>query len=68
MGVYMANKEILDYIPKNEFYGFDHLMLELIKQKKPAKVKMFSVYWMDIGRPDDYEKAIKDMEENRIPY
>lgn len=68
MGVYMANKEILDYIPKNEFYGFDHLMLDLIKHAKPAKVKVFSGYWMDIGRPDDYEKATKDMEENRIPY
>ncbi len=60
MGVYMANKRILDYIPENQFYGFDHLMLDLIKQNLPATVKIHSGYWLDIGRPDDYEKACND--------
>jgi len=62
MGVYMASKDILDYIPENQFYGFDHLMLDLIKAKKPATVKVHSGYWLDIGRPDDYEKACEDFE------
>jgi NDP-sugar pyrophosphorylase family protein len=60
MGVYMANKRILDYIPENQFYGFDHLMLDLITLKLPATVKIHSGYWLDIGRPDDYEKACND--------
>lgn len=60
MGVYMANKRILDYIPENQFYGFDHLMLDLITQNLPATVKIHSGYWLDIGRPDDYEKACND--------
>lgn len=62
MGVYMANKQILDYIPENQFYGFDHLMLDLIIAKNPATVKVHSGYWLDIGRPDDYEKACEDFE------
>jgi len=66
MGVYMANKKILDYIPADQFYGFDHLMLDLIKQAHPATVKVHSGYWLDIGRPDDYEKACNDYEENKI--
>lgn len=66
MGVYMANKKILDYIPENQLYGFDHLMLDLIKFKNPATVKVHSGYWLDIGRPDDYEKACNDFEENKI--
>jgi len=61
MGVYMANKQILDYIPSNAFYGFDHLMLDLIKAKNPASVKIHKGYWLDIGRPDDYEKACEDV-------
>ncbi len=68
MGVYMGSKEILDFIPENQFYGFDHLMLDLIKHDKPATVKVFSGYWMDIGRPDDYEKACDDLAENRIVF
>lgn len=60
MGVYMANKQILDIIPVDEFYGFDHLMLDLIKVNNPAVVKVHHGYWLDIGRPDDYEKACED--------
>jgi NDP-sugar pyrophosphorylase family protein len=63
MGIYMVNKNILDYIPNDTFFGFDHLMYKLIEMKKPAKVFEYSGFWLDIGRPDDYEIAnnkIKD--------
>jgi NDP-sugar pyrophosphorylase family protein len=66
MGVYMANNKILNYIPDNQLYGFDHLMLDLIKFNEPASVKVHNGYWLDIGRPDDYEKACNDFEENKI--
>ncbi len=60
MGVYMLNRNVLSYIPENQFYGFDHLMLDLIKNNNPASVRIHSGYWLDIGRPDDYEKACND--------
>ena len=63
MGVYMMNGKCLDVIPEYTFYGFDHLMLELISRKTPATVRPFKGYWMDIGRPDDYTQAIKDFED-----
>jgi NDP-sugar pyrophosphorylase family protein len=66
MGVYMANKQILDYIPENQLYGFDHLMLDLIKFNNPATVRVHEGYWLDIGRPDDYEKACVDFEQGKI--
>ena len=62
MGVYMANKRILDYIPENQFYGFDHLMLDLITLKLPATVKIHSGYWLDIGRRDDYKQACNEFQ------
>lgn len=65
MGVYMANNEILNYIPEDQFYGFDNLMIDLIKLDNPAFVKTFNGYWLDIGRPDDYEKACNDIENKR---
>lgn len=68
MGVYMASKKVLEYIPENQFYGFDHLMLDLIKDQHPATVKIHSGYWLDIGRPDDYEKACKDFTENNFEF
>lgn len=66
MGVYMASNRILEYIPENQAYGFDHLMLDLIKFKNPAFVKVHRGYWLDIGRPDDYEKACYDFESKSL--
>jgi len=66
MGVYMMNRKCLDVIPEDTFYGFDHLMLELISRHTPATVRPFKGYWMDIGRPDDYQQAIKDFEEGKF--
>lgn len=66
MGVYMLNKACLDVIPYDTFYGFDHLMLDLIKNNNPATVKVFDGYWLDIGRPDDYEQAINDYQTGLI--
>ena len=68
MGIYMVSSEILNYIPINKFYGFDNLMVDLINAGKFVKVKKFNGYWLDIGRPDDYIKAIEDFDniKNKI--
>jgi NDP-sugar pyrophosphorylase family protein len=65
MGIYMASKKILDIIPEGQAYGFDHLMLELIKQKNFASIKEHKGYWLDIGRPDDYMQAIEEFEQKK---
>lgn len=64
MGVYMVNKSILQFIPYGSGFGFDQLMLKLIKENQPVDVKMFDGYWLDIGRPEDYEQAISEFEKN----
>lgn len=68
MGIYMLNKAVLEYIPHNEPYGFDHLMLDLIKANKNATVRPFEGYWLDIGRPDDYMIAIDEFEKNKATF
>lgn len=59
MGIYMVSHRIVDVIPSNLTYGFDALMLDLLAAGMPAKVSPFSGYWLDIGRPDDYNSAIE---------
>jgi NDP-sugar pyrophosphorylase family protein len=68
MGVYAAHKNILEIIPENTFYGFDHLMLELIKRKTPAMVRPFSGHWLDIGIMEDYSEANEIFENNKSIY
>jgi len=63
MGIYVANRQILDYIPADKHFGFDNLMSRLLAEKKKIGVHEHEGYWMDIGRPDDYESAIDDFEE-----
>ena len=65
MGIYMLSKAVMEFIPYNKAYGFDHLMLDLIAANKNARVKPFNGYWLDIGRPDDYMIAIDEFEKNR---
>ena len=65
MGVYMLNRRVIDVIPINKLYGFDNLMLDLIKFGNPTWVKLFHGYWLDIGRPDDYVQAIDEFEKMR---
>ncbi len=62
MGVYMANKKILNFIPDNKAYGFDNLMYDLLDAHQVVNVKKHESYWLDIGRPDDYEQATADYE------
>ena len=60
MGVYMVSRDILGYIPAGRPFGFDALMLDLLKAGKSVHVERFAGYWLDIGRPDDYMQAIED--------
>jgi len=65
MGVYAVNRRVLEYIPPNVAYGFDSLMLDLMKGGRPAYVRSYNGYWLDIGRPDDYAEAIELFESKQ---
>ncbi len=60
MGIHIFSRAVLDYIPDNCSFGFDELILSLLEQKQHVGTYPFDGYWLDIGRPDDYEKAIAD--------
>jgi NDP-sugar pyrophosphorylase family protein len=68
MGIYMVNKKSLEYIPENTYFGFDHLMYKMIEMKNHPLVKKFGGKWLDIGRPDDFEQAIEEFENNKPRY
>lgn len=57
MGVYVFSRRIMQFIPEGQPFGFDHLMLKLIAEDQDIRAHPFSGYWLDIGRPDDYDRA-----------
>jgi NDP-sugar pyrophosphorylase family protein len=67
MGVYAFNRKVLDFVPDHQFFGFDDLMLTLLNQKQEIKAYPFDGYWLDIGRPEDFDKANQDVETGIFP-
>jgi NDP-sugar pyrophosphorylase family protein len=63
MGIYCIHRSVIDSLPKGQAYGFDHLMIDGLAEKKPATIRPFSGYWLDIGRPDDYQYADDNFDE-----
>jgi NDP-sugar pyrophosphorylase family protein len=57
MGIYMMSRRVVALIPAKGAFGFDQLMLEMIRTESPVQVALFNGYWLDIGRPDDYRRA-----------
>ncbi len=65
MGIYIFEPAILKYIPVNQRLDLPELMLKLIKAEKKVNVFNFNGYWLDIGRHDDYERAIEEFAAHR---
>ncbi|MFH1699369.1 MAG: nucleotidyltransferase family protein [Candidatus Zixiibacteriota bacterium] len=59
MGIYAFKRKILEYIPANKKFDFPQLVNKLLKLKIYPAVYQHKGEWLDIGRPDDYTRAIK---------
>lgn len=57
MGIYCINRSVIERLPRGKKYGFDDLMLDSLATNRPVHIRPFNGYWLDIGRPDDYEYA-----------
>jgi len=60
-GIYLMKREITGRIPKDSFYDTTDLMESLIEEGKKVLSYPLNGYWLDIGKPEDFEKAQKDI-------
>ncbi|WP_179320599.1 nucleotidyltransferase family protein [Winogradskyella helgolandensis] len=60
-GIYVFKKECFDFIPENAFFDATDLIEILIAKEK--KIVNFPIldYWLDIGKPEDFQKAQNDI-------
>ncbi len=68
MGVYIVEPRIMDYIPDDRPFGFDHLMLALLEAGEPVSVYPFQGHWLDMGTQDDLERAVEEFEAHKDRY
>lgn len=57
MGIYCINRAVIVGLPRGQKYGFDNLMIDSLAADRRVDIRPFAGYWLDIGRPDDYEYA-----------
>lgn len=65
MGIYCFHRSVIDKLPKGQKYGFDDLMLDALKSQGKIWIRPFTGFWLDIGRPEDYEYADSHYQEIR---
>jgi NDP-sugar pyrophosphorylase family protein len=65
MGVYAMSRKTLASYPRNVPFGFDDLVLDLLARGQKPRAFEFDGYWLDIGRPEDYDEANRSFEEYR---
>lgn len=67
-GIYVFEPDILSYIPEGERLDLPDLILNLLRQKQKVNIYKFDGYWLDIGHPADYEKAIHEFQVNEMKF
>lgn len=65
MGIYVFEPRVLDFIPANVYLDFPDLVQRLIDSGETVAGFPFDGYWQDLGRPDDYERAVEDFDRMR---
>jgi dTDP-glucose pyrophosphorylase len=59
-GIYALNPQVLELIPKGNFFDITDLMESLLRSKRAVIAFPIEEYWLDIGQHQDYEQANKD--------
>jgi NDP-mannose synthase len=63
MGVYVFEPRALEHVERGSYMDLPDLVLKLIGAGEQVGSYVFDGYWLDIGRHDDYERAIAEYDE-----
>jgi NDP-mannose synthase len=62
MGVYGMSRTTLAPYPAGLSFGFDQLVLDMLDRGEHPATYPFDGFWLDIGRPEDYDEANRTFE------
>ncbi len=62
-GIYLMKRAVLEHLPQNTYFDATDLAEKLIALGKKVVSYPLAGYWLDIGRPEDYEKAQQDIHQ-----
>lgn len=56
-GIYVLNSEVIDDIPRNQYFDMTDLFNLNVKNKRNNLAFPIREYWIDVGRMEDFERA-----------
>ncbi len=59
MGIYVFDPRALRYIPEDTYFDFPDIVQALLAAHEPVGTYPYDGLWFDIGRQDDYAKAVE---------
>lgn len=65
MGVYLLEPAVLRGLRPGVYLDLPDLIRQLMAKGLPVQAYPFDGYWLDIGRHDDYERAVEEFEARR---
>jgi NDP-sugar pyrophosphorylase family protein len=65
MGVYCFSPEVLAYVEPGTPLDLPELVLRLVDRGETVRAWRSDAYWVDLGRREDYERAVADFERMR---
>jgi NDP-sugar pyrophosphorylase family protein len=66
MGIYVLEPEVLRYIPEQRYFDFPDLVQRLLAEDIRIGAFEYGGLWLDIGRQEDYERAVSLLEEGSL--
>jgi dTDP-glucose pyrophosphorylase len=65
-GIYLLKKSLLEKIPPGDFFDITDLMDIVLTENKKLVTYPITGYWLDIGKPEDFQKAQEDIKHIKL--
>lgn len=63
MGIYIFEPRVLGLLHRGERCDLPELVTRILGKERRLHVYPFEGYWLDIGRPEDYARAVEEFEK-----
>jgi NDP-sugar pyrophosphorylase family protein len=60
MGIYVMEPSVIDLVPESGAFDFPDLVHALLEAGQPVGAYRYDGLWFDIGRKEDYERAVEE--------
>jgi NDP-mannose synthase len=66
MGIYVLDPAVLSFVPDDGHFDFPDLVQSLLQAGAPIGAFEYDGLWLDIGRHEDYDRAITLLEQGEL--